>query len=137
MEAGYREGGSCDRSWFGGLGKVRRLLGLGGGRLAGSSAAGLEGSRSTAGLTCSSGHWWQDLGLVSQERGGKLVSHQAIRRRKDVKAAASGLCQLGKDDGDVAGRVDLSHCPTVLSALKMTLAQLKAAWKNVAFGSRS
>ena len=32
------------------------------------------------------------------------------------------------------GSVDLSYRPTVLSALKMTFAQLEAAWKNVAFG---
>lgn len=62
------------------------------------------------------------------------MSHQASRRGKDEEAAASGPFQVGKGDGAVPGSVDLSYCPTVLSALKTTFSQLEAAWKNVAFG---
>lgn len=64
------------------------------------------------------------------------MSHQAARTGKNVEAAASGHCQLGKGDEDVPGSMDLNYCPTVLSALKMTLVQLNATWKNVAFGVR-
>lgn len=49
-------------SWVGRLGNVRCRLGLGGGRLTGSSAAGSDGSRPTGGLTCSPGHQGQNLG---------------------------------------------------------------------------
>ena len=64
------------------------------------------------------------------------MSDQTTRIGKDVETAASGPFLLGSQEiviGTCRAIWTSLNCPTVLSALKTTLARLEAARKNVAF----